>query len=89
MEKIWGMLLKMCDHYVAPGTPHYCREEDIGSSNPRGSYLHPSVDKFAFRINDTGVGAYDRKNSTSSGISYEVPSNERHTIEAKVEGATH
>jgi|TARA_Y100000310_G_scaffold127781_1_gene126916 hypothetical protein len=62
---------------------------DIGSSNPRGSYLHPSVDKFAFRINDTGVGAYDRKNSTSSGISYEVPSNERHTIEAKVEGATH
>ena len=72
----------MCDHYVAPGTPHYCREEDIGSSSPQGSYLH--------RINDTGVGgAYDRKNSTSSGISYGVPFSERHTIEAKVEGATH
>jgi|TARA_B100002003_G_scaffold226121_1_gene232657 hypothetical protein len=55
---------------------------DIGSSSPQGSYLH--------RINDTGVGgAYDRKNSTSSGISYEVPFSKRHTIEAKVEGATH
>ena len=62
---------------------------DIGSSNPQGSYLHPSVNKFAPRIDGKGVGAYDRKNSTSSGISYEVPFSKRHTIEAKVEGATH
>jgi hypothetical protein len=65
---------------------------DIGSSNPRGSYPHPSVDKFAFRIKDTGVKAYDGRNSTvslSSGISYEVPFSEGHTIEAKVEGAIH
>jgi hypothetical protein len=62
---------------------------DIGSSSPQGSYLHTSVNKFAPRIDETGVGAYDRKNSTPSGISYEVPSSERHTIEAKVEGAIH
>ena len=49
MEKIWGMLLKMCDHYVAPGTPHYCSDMadfDFGSysasplESMAGSYVN-------------------------------------------------